>query len=269
MNRSCFAGLGFILVSTLALVAGATDRSFTYTYETPVAEPGHAEIEPWVTYRTGRDEHFNRYDLRLEYEGGVVRGLQTALYLNFAAQSEDQFDELTQERFRQQSFAFTGVSSEWKYQLTDPVADPIGSALYLEGTFAPQRTELEAKVLLDKRVGPFVTAMNLVGEYEWEYPSHEETTRYAQVEVDLAAGVEATKALVVGVEVNAPTHLPESGPTSSVVNLGPALAAHLDRWWVATTFLMQVAALKNPTSGNLNLERYERFQVRTIWGFHL
>lgn len=261
--------LGFALVTALASSAAATDRSFTYTYETPVAAPGHSEIEPWVTYRTGKDEHFNRYDLRVEYEGGVLPGLQTALYMNFSATSEDQFDELTGERYRSQTFAFTGVSNEWKYQLSDPVADPLGTALYLEGTFAPQKTELEAKVLLDKRMGPLILAMNLVGEYEWEYPAKDETERYAEIEVDLAAGVEATKALVVGLEVNAPTHLPESGPESSVVNMGPALAAHLDRWWVATTFLMQVAALKNPTSGSLNLERYERFQVRTVWGFHL
>jgi hypothetical protein len=267
--RNAYALFGFAFATLVALPSLATERSFTYTYETPVAAPGHSELEPWVTYRTGRDEHFNRYDLRIEYEGGVLPGLQTALYMNFAATSEDQFDELTGERYRTQSFNFTGVSNEWKYQLSDPVADPVGTALYLEGTFAPQRTELEAKFLLDKHIGPFITAMNLVGEYEWEYPSKDETTRYAEFEVDLAAGVEVTKALVVGAEVNAPIHVPEDGPTSSVLNVGPALGARFDRWWLATTFLMQVAALKNPTSGTLNLERYERFQVRTVWGFHL
>lgn len=265
--------LHFVLVlafaSSLAGAVGATDRSFTYTYETPVAEPGHAEIEPWVTYRTGRDEHYNRYDLRIEYEGGVVPRLQTALYMNFRAISQDSFDEVTGERFRTQSFDFAGVSNEWKYQLTDPVADPIGSALYLEGTLAPQKTEVEAKVLLDKRIGPAILALNLVGEYEWEYPSKEETERILELEVDLAAGVEATKGFVVGAEVNAPAELPEEGRSSAVVNIGPAIAAHFDRWWLATTFLMQVGALKNPTSGGLNLEEYERFQLRTIWGFHL
>lgn len=257
------------LSSTFASEVGATDRSFTYTYETPVAAPGHAEIEPWVTYRTGRDEHYNRYDLRVEYEGGVVQGLQTALYMNFSSTSEDTFDEVTGERFRTQSFDFSGVSNEWKYQLTDPVADPIGTAVYLEGTFEPQATELEAKFLLDKRSGPFLLAMNFVGEYEWEYPSSEETERTLELEVDFAAGVEATKALVVGAEINVPAKLPEEGTSSAIVNIGPAIGAHFDRWWLATTFLMQVAALKHPTSGNLNLEEYERFQVRTVWGFHL
>jgi hypothetical protein len=259
----------FLCALALTTTAHATDRSFAYTYETPVAAPGQAEIEPWVTYRTGRDEHYNRYDLRLEFEGGVLPKLQTALYMNFSSVSEDSFDEVTGERFRTQSFNFTGVSNEWKYQLTDPVADPIGTALYLEGTLAPQKTEVEAKFLIDKRIGPGVFAMNLVGEYEWEYPSSEETRRILELEVDVAGGVEVAKGLVIGAEVNAPAELPETGPTSAVVNAGPALAAHFDRWWLATTFLMQVAALKRPTSGALNLEEYERFQLRTIWGFHL
>ncbi len=216
------------LLFSIASPAGATDRSFTYTYETPVAAPGHAELEPWVTYRTGKDQHFNRYDLRVEYEGGIAPKLQTALYMNFTGISQDTIDEVTGQTVRSQEFALEGVSNEWKYQLSDPVADVLGSALYLEGRFAPAETEVEAKVLLDKRAGSFVTALNFVGAYEWNYESNAGTEKALELAVDAAAGVEASPGLVIGVEVDAPAHIPDEGRSSMVLNAGPSIAGHLE-----------------------------------------
>jgi hypothetical protein len=269
MTHSLSRGLVLALVCSIALPAAATDRSFTYTYETPVAAPGHAELEPWITYRTGRDQHFNRYDLRVEFEGGITKGLQTSLYMNFTGISQDTTDETTGQTVRSQEFALEGVSNEWKYQLSDPVADVLGSGLYFEGRFAPAETELEGKVLLDKRLGSFVTALNFIGAYEWNFEDRAQTEKQLELAVDLAAGFEAVPGLTIGGEIDAPAHFPNEGKSSMVLNAGPSIAGHLDQWWLAATFLMQVTALKNRTSGSLNLDDFERYQFRTVWGFHL
>jgi len=270
--------LSFCLAVTSAamLAAGsalATERNFTYTYESGVLAPGQTELEPWVTFRVGREQYFHRYDIRTEFEGGIVPKLQTSLYLNFSSTALDTADPVTGESFRTQSFAFQGVSNEWKYQLSDPLADPIGSALYVEGTFAPQRTELEAKVILDKSFGRAIAAFNLVGEYEWEWASRDTTYTYVLIEADLAGAYALSEVISAGVELNAPFRFygtaPPGAEDNGVLYAGPVLSARFERWWLTTTFLTQLVALKNPTSGALNLAEHERFQVRTVWGFHL
>jgi hypothetical protein len=70
----------------------ATERHFSYAYETGVLSPGHAEIEPWTTHRYGRTDYYSRLDQRLEFEVGVVKRLQTALYWNFQATTQDERD---------------------------------------------------------------------------------------------------------------------------------------------------------------------------------
>ena len=110
-----------------SLRAEATDRPFTYTYGSDVLFPGLFELEPWTTVRAGRDNFFVELDHRLEFEFGLTRRLQTAIYLNFSALSFD--DAVGNQRA---SEFLTGISWEWKYKLLDSLADPIGVGLYFE-----------------------------------------------------------------------------------------------------------------------------------------
>jgi hypothetical protein len=268
---------GAALCAWVALLASsralATDRTFTYTYESGITPAGHAELEPWVTYRVGRETYFHRYDLRVEFEGGLSPRLQSSLYLNFSSTAQDLNDELTGQRYRSQSLSFQGVSNEWKYQLSDPVADPIGTALYVEGTFAPQKVELEGKVIADKRLGSLVFAFNVVGEYEWEFASADTTYTYVLLEGDLGAAAFLTNQITLGAEISTPFRFYGTAPVGAddngVLYAGPVLAARFEQWWMATTVLAQCFAIQNPTSGVLNLAEHERFQIRTVWGFHL
>src|SRR5262249_54803520 len=131
----------------------------------------------------------------------------------------------------------------------------------------------EVKTILDKHVGGVIVAFNLVGEYEWEYADSDTTYTYALFEADLGAAYELSNAVSLGLELNAPFKFygtaPPGAEDNGVLNAGPAFRARFDGWWVATSVLAQVVALKHATSDHLNLEEHERFQIRTIWGFHL
>src|SRR4029077_15822299 len=93
---------------------------------------GEKEIDPGVTWRTGRSRFYSEFDYRTEFETGLTDHLLTALYLNWhQATLED--PAVPGQKVHDQGF--DGVSSEWKYKLLDPVADPVGLALYQEYTF--------------------------------------------------------------------------------------------------------------------------------------
>src|SRR5258708_2001777 len=101
-DRSALAALAtfgtfrtFGVIAALAALAvsprtaQATERRFTYTYESGVLRPGDKEIEPWTTIRKDKIGFYNRLDQRLEFEVGLGGGLQTAWYLNFTGVAEN------------------------------------------------------------------------------------------------------------------------------------------------------------------------------------
>jgi hypothetical protein len=251
--------------------ASATERHFSYTYETGVLNPGAIELEPWTTLRHGRTGYYNRFDQRLEFEYGVVKGLQSALYWNFSSVGLDVEDPSTGAKRRATDSSFQGVSSEWKYQFSNPVADALGSAAYLEATLGPLKAELEGKALFDKRVGSWIGAFNLVGEYEWGFNAPGKTDGLLKLECGAAAAYLVTEEMSVGLEAVSVSQLPEAKDLqSSVVYAGPAFAAVRGSWWTVFTLLPQLAAFKGSSSGSrLDLTRHERLQARVIVGFHL
>src|SRR5687768_11304036 len=126
----------FLFFSCLHLTQ-AQDRIFTYTYQSTVLNKGQREIEIWNTLESGKDDYYRRLRHRIEYELGLGGNVQTAFYLNL-----DQ---------RLNGNVGLGFSNEWKWKLFDPVANPVGLALYGELTLKPHETEVEGKILLDKQ----------------------------------------------------------------------------------------------------------------------
>lgn len=266
-------------VATLFVLTGsaaASERHFTYTYESNVLNPGDVEIEPWTTWRAGRESYYSRFDQRLEFEFGVVPDLQMAWYWNMTALTADETDATSGQTTRVSGFEFGGVSNEWKYKLSDSFADPVGSALYFEWTAAPAEAELEGKVILDKRMGNALLAFNLVGEHEWEFESKDETKREIGIEADLAFGYFLTPSLVLGLEARSHTEL-EDGKKHEVTAFfaGPSVAYAQKAWWMAATVQPQVFAIKGEEEGGeaddsaLDLEHHERVNVRVLFGMDL
>jgi len=257
MKRVLQAGLA---VAVAASPVAASERHFTYTYESAVLSPGVRELEPWSTFRLGKSDFYSRFDSRIEAELGLTDRLQTALYLNAKAVTADGPGG------RSSSTELEGISSEWKLKLSDPVADRAGSALYAELSAGPSEVELEGKLILDKRAGRLLGALNLVAEHEWGFEGAE-TEQETAFEMDGAACWFLTPALTAGLEVRSHTvWLPGDEPTRSALFLGPTVSYARERWWIAASVLPQVRALAGKSEGHLDLEEHEKVEVRVLFG---
>jgi hypothetical protein len=103
------------------------------------------EFEQWATLRAGKEDGvYSRWDLRSEFEYGLTDNLTSALYLNLKSLHIDRDSE------QEDEFEFEGISSEWKYKLLDPTADPVGLVAYGEVTTNFEELELEQKIILGK-----------------------------------------------------------------------------------------------------------------------
>jgi len=246
----------------LPCAAAANERHLTYTYESAVLPQGAKELEVWTTSRVGRHSYFAAFDQRLEFEVGLTAQLQTSIYLNFSA--------LTAETMgvKSSQFEFGGVSSEWKYKLTDPVADAVGFAGYAELTASPSFYELEGKLIFDKVLGKTLLAANLVGAYEKETDHQEEL----ELELDLAATYFVTQHLSLGLELRNHNELEEADEWEhSTLYAGPVLAYTTETWWVALGVLPQLPALKKPSTetGARVLDGGEKWNARLLFSFRL
>lgn len=241
----------------------ANHRMFTYTYETAVLPQDARELELWTTWRGGRDRYYSAFDHRLEFEIGLTDQLMTAFYLNFGAVTAE-----TPFGLRETSFDYQGVSSEWKYKLTDPFADPVGLGLYAEFSAGTREYEIELKMLADKRIGPLLLAANLVGEVEWEVEG-EETRRELIFAPHVAATWLVLPNLGVGLEFRNHNEIVGSEWEHSAIHMGPVVSYGGNRWWAALTAMAQLAAPKGAHGGSLILDEHEKLEVRLMLGMDL
>jgi hypothetical protein len=251
-------------LAVLPFTSSANERHFTYTYESAVLPPGAREVEVWSTARLGREGRYTRFDERVEFEVGLTERLQTSLYLNFNSVSQRVGEEI------QSTTNFDGISSEWKYKLKDPVADAFGLALYGELSLRPDEIELEAKLILDKRMGPVLLAANLVLENGFEFGATE-TEPVFLVEVVGGASYFLTPRLSLGLEVRNTNRFHEyTAMEFSALHAGPVVSYAADNWWLSFTVLPQLPALKRTEGGGaLVLTEHEKFNARLLFSFHL
>ncbi len=255
----CVATL--LLVGVLPSTAQASDRRFTYTYESPVLQKGMVELEPWFTAKMGRDTYYFRLDQRIELEWGLGKRVQTAFYLNFRAQAHDDAGVMVKET------KFRGFSNEWKFSLLDPVADPIGLGLYVEFGIQPHEVELEAKLLLDKAVGPALLAFNTVGEVEIKPQAGGEAPHVEGKLIFLfGTSFSIGQHFALGFELRELNVFEDGELELALLSAGPALSVRSERVWASLTVLPQIVDLKTRTHRTNDAEWLE---TRLIFGIHL
>jgi hypothetical protein len=222
-------------------------------------------LEFWTTWRNGRADYYSRFDHRAEFEIGLTDRQMTSVYVNWRSISEMDPSDPTATVTEQ---SFEGISSEWKYKLLDPVANPVGLALYQEYTFRSDEFEWETKLILDKRIGKTLLAYNLTAEPEWIFsPGH---TDYELVlENTLGVTQFLTERFSAGLEArNHNFKVKQSeGFQHSALFVGPVLSYAHENWWITATFLRQLPALKkseaNPQD-KLVLDELEKNNLRII-----
>ena len=239
-------------------VSFSQDRVFTHTYQTDVLPSGVKELEYWSTLRSGRNEFYNRIDQRFELELGIGSNIQTAFYFNLTTVSIGTPDGIGSE-------IEAGFSNEWKFKMTDPVVNKLGSALYAEIGFNGHELELEGKIILDKRFGNNLVAFNGVGEYEMEFEMENgeiETEIKTPFELDFAYMHFLGKNTGIGLEVRNHNEVSaDEGWENSVWYAGPTVHFNGNRWFVNLNVMPQLFNARKAEGSTENLELYHHEKV--------
>jgi hypothetical protein len=251
---------------SLSMAANAQDRVFSRTYQSNVLPGGATEIEYWNTLRSGQEHFYNAIDQRIEFEVGLGKKVQTAFYLNMTTESYAPGDSFM---VKENSFGF---SNEWKWKLSDPVANKIGSALYFEAGFNGEEVELEGKLILDHQSGKNLFALNLVGEYEisW-HPSAGvvETETETPFEIDMAYMRFIGKNAGLGLEVWNHNEVKESEWENSAWFAGPSFHIRGERWFVNLNVAPQLfnGLKEDGESLSRDLEDHQKVEARCLLSF--
>lgn len=269
MNAGTLSGIILIvLLTSLTFVnTQAQDRVFTYTYQSTVLNKGQRELESWHTFRMGREDFYIRYDNRTEFEIGLGSRLQTAFYLNFSSKTFTEMDDTIKSIVTENEIGF---SNEWKLKLFDPVADPIGLALYAEAGISSNELEIEGKVIIDKKIGNFIIALN--GVYEQEFKPYYQTVELKweteqKLEGYLGVAWSISPGFHLTLENAVKSVLVDGAVTNSALFGGPGFSYSYDKFWINLTIMPQLVSFKGATNHKLNLIEYEKAQVRLLFSF--
>jgi hypothetical protein len=141
------------------------------------------------------------------------------------------------------------------YNLTNPVTDPVGLAVYEEIKAGNRLFELESKLIAQKNFGPLVLAYNATLEAVWEGEHLRE--REGEFQQTIGLSYEATPRISFGAELLHEIEFPDwSEAEPSVVFGGPNVSLRWGKWWGTITGLAQLTD---------NSEEPD-VQLRTIFG---
>ena len=271
-SKSLRAFMPFLRIAPVVLllgllsgrVASADRRYFTYTYSPFLSPAGEFEIESWLTARTGKADPGagTAWDPRVAFEYGIHDRFSAAAYLNFEKSPHD-------------NFQFHSPSLELIYRFARDgrlAGDP---AIYLEATESREALELEPKLLLEQRRGPWISGINLIGELGVRHhddevlPSGTVLKHELAGEISSGVGYELNPHVAVSLESRFRSIHPNFGRQSAaLLSLGPSVSLKFGEAQFALGILPQIWGSPR-TNGSRNLDEFEKVQVRFVMGIEL
>ena len=258
-------------LASVASLARADERLFTYTYEPETAPKGMFEFEQWVTSRVGRNsavgqEDYQHWQFREEFEYGVTDNYTLSLYVNH---DYEHFKDPATGKITSH-YNWTGISLENKYLVLNPADHAVGLSLYLEPTFDGENFELEEKIILGQRYGDWKWALNLTHATEW---TDDFRNVEGELEVSFGLAYQLSPRWAVGFEIRDHNELPEYQEwENTALYIGPVISYKRDHWWAALAVMPQVygANYTGDPDGNssLELEGHERWSIRLLFGYN-
>ena len=219
---------------------------------------GTKQFQQWVDIqRTQTRGQYTNTLLRSELEFGITPKYQTSIYLNSrfisanrngmdgtpggpSADIPDNFD--TTMRFKMNRLE--SVPWENLYQVSNPLVDPIGLALYFEPKWGPRNKELEFKLILQKNFldDRLIWAVNLVTAFE---KNNRGSGIERATEVDRLTGVSYRFANNWSAGTELRNHREFTGYGYGVANhsawfLGPNVHYATKGWWVTVALRHQL-----------------------------
>jgi hypothetical protein len=223
---------------TTTAVATATPRPLPFTYTTETLGQGDLEVEQYVDMTPamalddrGQAVGYIGTQFQTEFEYGITDKLELGLYVVYVPTPSGYVGvaEMTEK---------TGAKERLRYVFANPGEWPIDVGVYGELVEGDTEAELEAKILLQRRLGKLRIDANLWGEYEYDLSGPE---RDWVANPTLGATYEITPAVHLGAEgwmrvklpnVDVPSPRPIGlGPMAYV---GPAVLFNFGKLWWST-----------------------------------
>jgi hypothetical protein len=238
---------------------------FTYIYETLPA--GDAELELYtdltplhlVNGATATDVNgvYLVPQFQAEIEYGLTDRLELGLYLVLVPTDASGFNPIPS------TMEGTGVKQRLRYRFADAGRWPIDLAVYGEVVENVHEIELEGKIILQRRVGPFRIAANAWAEREYYFSGQREWV------LNPTAGVVLEKWITAqpGIEYWMHGEFNDHGSWNLVPQhyLGPTVLLQLGRIWWSNGFYFRLNGLTTPAYSTS--DAYGAVWARTIVGF--
>jgi hypothetical protein len=265
------AGAALAAAGLTARAAGATPRPlpFTYTYDT-LAE-GETELEQYVDLTpvkavdaaSGKHVWYTATQFQTEFEHGISDRLELGLYVAFQPDPGSTYTDaatLTEG---------TGFKERLRLRLAEAGQWPVDIALYGELVEYTNEFEIEAKVILERRIGKLRLAANAWVEREFYYSSTEQDW---VLNPTVGATYQVTPAFHAGLEYWMRVEFPDPAPTPRPFQVGPnqfvgpALMFNLGHLWWSTGVYARVNDINRTAQP---LDNYGPIWVRTVVGLEL
>jgi hypothetical protein len=268
--RRVAAFVATVLAANVAVhPARATPRPLPFTYTTETLGKGELEVEQYADVATvkaidanGNPTWYGATQFQTEFEYGITDRLELGLYVVYVPTPAGY-------TFTAPMTEVTGVKQRLRYVFADPGAWPVDVGVYGELVEGETELELEAKILLQRRIGKLRVDANLWGEYELYYATPQKDV---VLNPTLGATYEITPTLHVGAEAWMRVELPNPAPPTRPFALGPAgyvgptLLLDFGKLWWATGLYARVSDAEHTMQPG---EPYGPFWGRTIVGFEL
>ena len=241
--------------------AWADEPMFGYVNTTDLLPKGKAQVEQWVTARTGQAQgRYRRLEGRTEVDYGLADDLQVTGYLNYDHVSAEANSPqgLTQglgvrpghpsgERYRRGRFG--GATAEVIWRLASPYLAPVGVAVLADATRGPAESTARVRGIVQKnfRDDTVIVAANLSAETGRRPASAPSALRpkVTALEFNLGASYRFRANWSAAVEYRRRAEYPEAGfgRADYVADLvGPTLHYGGQRWFFTATAMRQVHA---------------------------
>ncbi|MDA1354198.1 MAG: hypothetical protein O3A01_07020 [bacterium] len=266
MNFRKTVVLGAAIAFTAMSSAHADERLFTFSYEADTLPQGKFEYESWLTHKFGTEEgSLSKWEQRQEIEYGITDRLTTGFYLNTAQESYKGVPGKTDGT----EFEFSGVSSEWKYQVLNPYLSPVGVLAYFEAGYSGLESALEEKIILQHNAGEKVTLVsNIIFEQEYEYEGRKIEDE-GKFELSLGGSYKLTPNWSLGLEaLNVSKYEASDYRTweRGYTYAGPNVHYGNSKWWLTGTFMTLVQS-DNGQNSEIDLVNNEQYRLRVIFGY--
>jgi hypothetical protein len=263
-----------LALTAVGAEARANPRPLPFTYQAETLPQGALEVEQFVdlvpvraiSFATGNPIWFLASQMQTEFEIGLTNKLELGLYLTLAPLASPDYAQQVPTLLDG-----NGIKQRLRYRLADPEEWPIDVALYGEIVENEREIELEAKIILQRRVGRVRFITNLWAEREYYFDGRREWV----LNPTLGVTAELSPRYHLGAEswMRAEYLDDATGPRSfnqgPHVYVGPAFMANFGKVWWSSGLYLRVTDLERavtPGDSTSAGDSFGRLWFRTIVG---